>query len=299
MREKIAFLLLVLLTESFTGPIPSLIWQLNCWSDGKCPNTLGVLEQQNNGGITIAEAKGVAGLGKAGGDSQGGSDKGGQQVPPEVYIALTYAGTAFLFTLSVPLILYGLNKLLNKIEDCFGCGPSSKKEKQRQAEQEKKLVQEVGGRNDNNDQTKPSLAGQFTSINGLSHQNQQLHLQLQQQDPTKFNQQLPFTTLMTNGNSSRGNNASNNFSEPNDNHHIQSNSRQTSGYPSPAQNGADSCVINFTPFENDMNCAKTASRTSNSSVSNSSHRHPNLQTIQLQQRQQQQQQPFIISSPNM
>lgn len=80
----------------------------------------------------LAEAKGVAGLGKAGGDSQGGSDKAGQQVPPEVYNALTYAGTAFLFTLSVPLILYGLNKLLNKIEDCFGCGPSSKKSKQKQ-----------------------------------------------------------------------------------------------------------------------------------------------------------------------
>lgn len=77
--------------------------------------------------ILFAEAKGVAGLGKAGGDSQGGSDKAGQQVPPEVYNALTYAGTAFLFTLSVPLILYGLNKLLNKIEDCFGCGPSNKK----------------------------------------------------------------------------------------------------------------------------------------------------------------------------
>lgn len=77
----------------------------------------------------FAEAKGVAGLGKAGGDGQGGSDKAGQQVPPEVYNALTYAGTAFLFTLSVPLILYGLNKLFNKIEDCFGCGPSSKKKK--------------------------------------------------------------------------------------------------------------------------------------------------------------------------
>lgn len=78
--------------------------------------------------VSFAQAKGVAGLGKAGGDGTGGSDKAGQQVPPEVYNALTYAGTAFLFTLSVPLILYGLNKLLNKIEDCFGCGPSSRKE---------------------------------------------------------------------------------------------------------------------------------------------------------------------------
>lgn len=72
------------------------------------------------------DAKGVAGLGKAGGDGSAGSDKAGQQVPPEVYIALTYAAIAFLCTLSVPLILYFLNKLLNKIEDCFGCGPSSR-----------------------------------------------------------------------------------------------------------------------------------------------------------------------------
>lgn len=77
--------------------------------------------------ILFAQAKGVAGLGKAGGDGQGGSDKAGQQVPPEVYNALTYAGTAFLLTLSVPLILYGLNKLFNRIQDCFGCGPSSRR----------------------------------------------------------------------------------------------------------------------------------------------------------------------------
>lgn len=81
--------------------------------------------------ILLAEAKGVAGLGKAGGDGSAGSDKAGQQVPPEVYIALTYAAIAFLCTLSVPLILYFLNKLLNKIEDCFGCGPSSKKNGER------------------------------------------------------------------------------------------------------------------------------------------------------------------------
>lgn len=77
--------------------------------------------------LILVDAKGVAGLGKAGGDGQGGSDKAGQQVPPEVYNALTYAGSAFLLTLSAPVILYSLNKLLNKIEDCFGCGPSSKK----------------------------------------------------------------------------------------------------------------------------------------------------------------------------
>lgn len=89
--------------------------------------------------VLFAQAKGVAGLGKAGGDGTGGADKAGTQVPPEVYNALTYAGTAFLFTLSVPLILYGLNKLLNKIEDCFGCGPASKKKKiiERQLENQK------------------------------------------------------------------------------------------------------------------------------------------------------------------
>lgn len=88
-----------------------------------------IASRRTTGGlVSLADAKGVAGLGKAGGDGAGGSDKAGQQVPPEVYNALTYAGTAFLFTLSVPLILYGLNKLLNKIEDCFGCGPSSRKE---------------------------------------------------------------------------------------------------------------------------------------------------------------------------
>lgn len=82
--------------------------------------------------VIYAEAKGVAGLGKAGGDGTGGSDKAGQQVPPEVYNALSYAGSIFLLILSVPFVCFGLNKLLNKIEDCFGCGPSSQKEKQRQ-----------------------------------------------------------------------------------------------------------------------------------------------------------------------
>lgn len=99
-------------------------------------NAIVELKEQTNcdyfshhrGFLLFASAKGVAGLGKAGGDGTGGSDKAGQQVPPEVYNALSYAGTAFLFTLSVPLILYGLNKLLNKIEDCFGCGPSNRGE---------------------------------------------------------------------------------------------------------------------------------------------------------------------------
>lgn len=90
--------------------------------------TITLANRRHNGRayVLFAEAKGVAGLGKAGGDGTGGADKAGTQVPPEVYNALTYAGGAFLLTLSVPLILYGLNKLLNKIEDCFGCGPASK-----------------------------------------------------------------------------------------------------------------------------------------------------------------------------
>jgi len=86
-----------------------------------------LLQQQ-----ALVQAKGVAGLGKAGGDGGGGSDKAGQQVPPEVYNALTYAGTAFLLTLSVPLLLYGLNKLLNWLEECCGCGSAARKQKQKQ-----------------------------------------------------------------------------------------------------------------------------------------------------------------------
>lgn len=77
--------------------------------------------------MLLVDARGVAGMGKVSGDGQSGSDKVGQQVPSEVYNALSYAGSAFLLTLSAPVILYSLNKVLNKIEDCFGCGPSSKK----------------------------------------------------------------------------------------------------------------------------------------------------------------------------
>lgn len=76
----------------------------------------------------FVEAKGVAGLGKAGGDGSGGSDKPGQQVPPEVYSALGYAGLAFLSTLTLPLIIYCLNKILNKMEDCFGCKSSKNRD---------------------------------------------------------------------------------------------------------------------------------------------------------------------------
>lgn len=145
----------------------------------------------------LAEAKGVAGLGKAGGDGQGGSDKAGQQVPPEVYMALTYAGTLFLFTLSVPLILYGLNKLLNKIEDCFGCGPSSRAKRAKQKELLKQKSQ-MSSKNDSqngNNQNQPlnsisSLVDQVgppdsqsTQNSKHSHQNQRLHLQMLQQHP--------------------------------------------------------------------------------------------------------------------
>lgn len=134
--SHITLAFVLILIDSFSSDLTlpaiySLLW-----------TTTATHNRPRRAAILSAEAKGVAGLGKAGGDSQGGSDKAGQQVPPEVYNALTYAGSAFLFTLSVPLILYGLNKLLNKIEDCFGCGPSSKsKSKVKQQAQQKQKKQ--------------------------------------------------------------------------------------------------------------------------------------------------------------
>lgn len=136
----------------------------------------------------LADAKGVAGLGKAGGDGSAGSDKAGQQVPPEVYNALTYAGTAFLFTLSVPLILYGLNKFLNWIEDCFGCGPSSKREKKQKALETERLKFDVAANLNNKPQQQvqekrllPALKHQSVANKQdgnnfpiLNHQQQQL-----------------------------------------------------------------------------------------------------------------------------
>lgn len=94
--------------------------------------------------------KGVAGLGKAGGDSTGGADKAGQQVPPEVYNALTYAGTAFLLTLSVPLILYGLNKLLNFFEDCCQCNSKDQRKKKTTTTTTSKLTTNTNINNNNN-----------------------------------------------------------------------------------------------------------------------------------------------------
>lgn len=125
-------------------------------------------DDKTNSFILFVSAKGVAGLGKAGGDGSGGSDKAGQQVPPEVYNALTYAGSAFLLTLSVPLILYGLNKLLNRVEDCFGCGPS----KRRQKRKEKALAA----------MNAAAEAAAFNQPNQLQQQlqNQKYHLQMQQ-----------------------------------------------------------------------------------------------------------------------
>lgn len=100
--------------------------------------------------ILLAEAKGVAGLGKAGGDGSGGSDKAGQRVPPEVYIALRIAFEGFLLTLTMPVIFYVSNMLLNMILDCFGCGPSSKKKKLEQLNDNKQ--QQDKQRNDYNQQ---------------------------------------------------------------------------------------------------------------------------------------------------
>ena len=166
--------------------------------------------------LLLVEAKGVAGLGKAGGDGQAGSDKAGQQVPPEVYMALTYAGTLFLFTLSVPLILYALNKLLNKIEDCFGCGSSARQRMDKQSklqrqpsqkephetlnavgvsQQQQKLVNDLNNNNNNN----------FVSANQTifhpdnvtrqqSQHNQRLNLQLLQQHP-KYTQFISMSSI--------------------------------------------------------------------------------------------------------
>lgn len=219
--------------------------------------------------MLLAEAKGVAGLGKAGSESQGGSDKAGQQVPPEVYIALTYAGTAFLFTLSVPLILYGLNKLLNKIEDCFGCGPSSKMEKTKikQEQQQQQQQQQANSNKSNNSQE------QFSPLRQQFHQNQQLHQQLMRQQYSKNHRSHAFASLTSNGNNG-----------------IQSNPMITSNHkqaPSPTTNMIipSSCAITL-PFDSEINY-KTSTTTNSSTAS------------QQHQNYLHNQQPFIISSPQI
>lgn len=168
--------------------------------------------------LLLAEAKGVAGLGKAGGDGQGGSDKAGQQVPPEVYMALTYAGTLFLFTLSVPLILYGLNKLLNKIEDCFGCGSSRRERKAKQLKQQQQQKessvpdaiisnhqqQKLVNEHNNTASIDQSLFHPDNTTSQLQH-NQRFNLQLLQQHP-KYTQFISMSSKpeynMTNDNTS-------------------------------------------------------------------------------------------------
>lgn len=119
--------------------------------------------------MLLVDARGVAGMGKVSGDGQSGSDKVGQQVPSEVYNALSYAGSAFLLTLSAPVILYSLNKVLNKIEDCFGCGPSSKK---KTIDDEKQRLQsEVIGRQLKQQQSKqpqPQPQPQQLSVSNIN-----------------------------------------------------------------------------------------------------------------------------------
>jgi len=237
-------------------------------------------------GILFAHAKGVAGLGKAGGDGQAGTDKGGQQVPPEVYIALTYAGTAFLFTLSVPLILYGLNKLLNKIEDCLGCGSSKKRA-------------ELEGKKDQSQSYLSPHSGHNLSTTNQPNDNQPNHsvtqqLQLNQQyltqsnvsdrqaRPNSYPEQMPFSNVTNNLDSTISFDA-NNESNPRFDDLQKTNSQHTSRVPSPEKT-SNFALNPIEPFD-------VASPQSNVS----SHKHPNLHTIQLKQQQHPKQQAFFIS----
>ena len=224
----------------------------------------------HHGGIVFVSAKGVAGLGKAGGDGQGGSDKSGQQVPPEVYIALTYAGTAFLFTLSVPLILYGLNKLLNKIEDCFGCGPSSRKEKlaQKQLEHQQQNGRKQMFRTMKNGLNPNDSSQSFDQLSPSNHDIQQIASislrlsrdQHQNQIHTKSNQQPLLTPAFENRDVINGadmgcNNyinlkaSSNETSNGANGNHTKTTSKQVNGKqqqsPILSLDVAGSCAVNF------------------------------------------------------
>lgn len=215
--------------------------------------------------ITLADAKGVAGLGKAGGDGQGGSDKAGQQVPPEVYMALTYAGSLFLLTLSAPLILYSLNKLLNKILDCFGCGPSNKKQevsaidiknssKLKQAKQEIQTI------------SKEVSAGLPSSMSPMnqSHQNQLLHQMIMQQQYSKHHPSHAF-----NSSNSNGSLATNNFVNNTSHHGTPSPANNESGQPT----SAAAAAVTF-PFDIEANYKTTSvGATTTSSSSATSHQH--------------------------
>lgn len=116
--------------------------------------------------LLFAEAKGVAGLGKAGGDGSAGTDKSGQQVPPEVYNALTYAAIAFLMTLSVPVILYGLNELFNKLQVCLGCrDPSTSRRQQRRSKLNNNNANNKAYNNEDRSANKAPISTISTTIN--------------------------------------------------------------------------------------------------------------------------------------
>lgn len=225
MKEKFQLALVVLIFDVLSIPLlpfrprsntpnainhnldpPSRFGQLDTHNEFNRPSNcidctvLGVRPDHFRGAfLSLVEAKGVAGLGKAGGDGTGGADKAGTQVPPEVYNALTYAGTAFLFTLSVPLILYGLNKLLNKIEDCFGCGPASKKKRisERQLENQQ-LFEKQANSNKLNDSSlvggnlrqQYSKNGHHRSITSKNYHHL-LDQQQQQQPQPQMDNQFP------------------------------------------------------------------------------------------------------------
>lgn len=198
MFEKIAILFLVLLSDAI-----GLFRRQQTFipiQDESCPTQFHRqhLEQFNTTHYSnhffplIAEAKGVAGLGKAGGDSQGGSDKAGQQVPPEVYNALSYAGSIFLLILSVPFVCFGLNKLLNKIEDCFGCGPSSKRQAPPTVKNNK---QEQFGNQPKEKQNSPGEPNRVHPKNeNMLYRNQQYQQQLRSQAQKQDSQLIQYDT---------------------------------------------------------------------------------------------------------
>lgn len=208
--------------------------------------------------LLVADAKGVAGLGKAGGDSTGGSDKAGQQVPPEVYNALTYAGTAFLFTLSVPLILYGLNKLLNKIEDCFGCGPSSRKSKNKPTNgitNDNTSSNNNDNNNTNNNNNDATNDDNNNSISAqLQNQQSQSQLQQQQQIQIQLGQQLKEHSQLSNHITTTTH--SNNNYNGNTNHNMGNISLLGLQQPIGSAQSKESTAITL-PFEPSLNYKST------------------------------------------
>lgn len=71
--------------------------------------------------ISGAEAKGVAGIGRAQGGGSVLGDGEIQEVPAEVYEALKWTAAGFAGICSLPCWLYAFNKLLNVVEWLF-CG---------------------------------------------------------------------------------------------------------------------------------------------------------------------------------